>query len=316
MIHNLVPEFLEVIASADRGAAYRAYLQRHRSVLGQYWHNNVLDLDSAPAAEVISQCLAADRRDLVRLVETVDLEQVAADALDTAARALDLDVPVDLYLTVGVGGANAAELVVAGRGIVIVCVEHFTGQPNPETLALGLPPEQLAVWIAHETAHLARYLSQGSTADIRRFVADAGGNFDCWELASRATLRELLVNEGIAVHASRAAAPGHSDEVYLGYSRHQFKRLREIDAFLMRAVAADLDRSGLGLRLRWLTGGMSPTARIVKGRILPERAGYYLGARMTENLVRERGVAAAARAAATEFAAADQRTAATRAVSA
>ena len=38
---------------------------------------------------------------------------------------------------------------------------------------------------------------------------------------------------------------------------------------------------------------MSPSARLVGGRVLPERAGYYLGYRMTEALVAERGLAEA-----------------------
>ena len=70
----------------------------------------------------------------------------------------------------------------------------------------------------------------------------------------------------------------------------------------MRAAESELDQSGLGLRLRYLTGGMTPAARTVQGRVLPERSGYYLGARMTEALVAERGIAAAARAPAAHFA--------------
>ena len=50
---------------------------------------------------------------------SVDLERMAADALDRAATVLELDQEVDVYLTVGVGAANAAELVVGGRGVVI-----------------------------------------------------------------------------------------------------------------------------------------------------------------------------------------------------
>jgi hypothetical protein len=46
---------------------------------------------------------------------------------------------------------------------------------------------------------------------------------------------------------------------------------------------------------------MSPSARLVEGRVLPERAGYYLGYRMTEALVAERGIGEAVRAAAREF---------------
>jgi hypothetical protein len=39
----------------------------------------------------------------------------------------------------------------------------------------------------------------------------------------------------------------------------------------------------------------------VNGRVLPERSGYYLGYRMTEALVVERGLATAVRASAQEF---------------
>lgn len=302
MIINLVPEFLSVLASGDREAAYDAYLDRHRAVLAHYWHNYVLDLDTPAAAGVVRAALAAERRDLDRLTHDVDLDRVASTALDAASKALELDQELDLYLMVGVGAANAGELVVAGRGVVFVCVEHFTGVANPETFALGLDPALLPLWIAHEVAHVVRYCSPTSQAGLRRLIAEAGGVYDCWDIASRTTLRELLVNEGVAVHASRAAMPGRPDEEYLGFSRRQFKRLREQEAFLMRVAEPELDESGLGLRLRYLTGGMAPAARTIQGRVLPERSGYYIGARMTEALVNERGIAQAARAPAAAFA--------------
>jgi hypothetical protein len=307
VILNLVPEFLDILAAPDREAAYRSYLQRHRAILTHYWRNYVIDPDSPAAADIIRPTLAADRRDLLRLIETVDLEQVASDALAAASSALAPDHELDVCLMVGVGAANAGELVVNGRGVAVICIEHFTGQANPETFGLGLSPELLPLWIAHEVAHVVRYCSPTSRADMRRLVAEAGGVYDCWELASRASLRELLVNEGIAVHASRAAAPGHSEEAYLGFSRRQFRRLRELETFLVRGAQDDLDHTGLGLRLRYLTGGMTPAARLLHGRVLPERSGYYLGARMAEALVLERGIAEAARAPTSEFAAADSR---------
>ena len=40
---------------------------------------------------------------------------------------LAMDCDVDVVLMVGVGAANAGELVVDGRGIAFVCLEHFTG---------------------------------------------------------------------------------------------------------------------------------------------------------------------------------------------
>ena len=316
MIINLIPEFLAARAAADREAAYRDYLERHRQVLAAYWHNYVLDLASPHASEVISHALAADRRDLLRLVAEADLEEMSAEVVSRAAAILELDQEVDVYLTVGVGAANAAELVVGGRGVVIVCVEHFTGQPNPDTYGLGLAPRLLPLWIAHEIAHTVRYTSPTSRSDLRRLVVEAAGEYDYWETGSRATLRELLLNEGVAVHAARAIAPGLAEEEYLGFTRRQYRRMRELESFLFRAVEPDLDRTGLGLRLRFLSGGMSPAARLAQGRVLPERSGYYIGARMAEPLVAERGVASAARAAAAEFDAAGARAAPGRAVGA
>lgn len=314
MIINLVPEFLAARNAPDRVAAYRDYLARHRQVLASYWHNYVLDLESPPAEQVIAATLAADRRDLERLVSATDLERMAADALNEASSLLEAEHELDLYLTVGVGAANAGELVIGGRGVVVVSVEHFTGHANPETFGLGLAPGLLPLWIAHEVAHVVRYTSPTSRADLKRLIAEAGGTFDCWDVGSRALLRELLLNEGVAVHAARAAAPGHQEEDYFGYTRRQYRRMRELESFLFRVAEPDLDRTGLGLRLRYLTGGMSPAARLVQGRVLPERSGYYLGARMAEALVLERGVAAAARAAAAEFIAADARRTPDRAV--
>jgi hypothetical protein len=46
---------------------------------------------------------------------------------------------------------------------------------------------------------------------------------------------------------------------------------------------------------------MSPAAREVGGKVLPERSGYYLGARMTEAAVHSMGLAGAVRMGAREF---------------
>ena len=66
-----------------------------------------------------------------------------------------------------------------------------------------------------------------------------------------------------------------------------------MEAFLRRVVGPELERGGLGLRLRYLSGRnepFRPPGR--RARVIPERAGYYLGYRMTEALVgRSAGIA-------------------------
>jgi hypothetical protein len=307
MLVNLVPDFFACLSAPDPTAAYYDYLDRHRTVLASYWHNYVIDLDSPHAPDVVARTLAADRSDLRRLLEAVDVIGLAEEALARALERLQADCPADLYVMVGVGAANAGELVVDGRGGAFVCLEHFTGRPNPETHGLGLAPALVSLWVAHEVAHVVRYTSPTSRADLRRVVAEHGGHYDYWEAGSRATLRELLVNEGAAVAAAREVAPGFAPWEYLGYTRRHYRRTRELDAFLRRTSAGELDATGLGLRLRYLAGGVRPAARQAAGRVLPERSGYYLGWRLVESYLAERGVAQTVRASVEEFRAADAR---------
>ena len=299
MLVNLVPEFLATLAAPDPSAAYHEYLDRHRPLLSAYWQNYVLDPSSPHAEPIIETALRADRTDLRRLLEDVDVVAIVEEALRRSLERLEADCPVDLYLMVGVGAANAGELVVGGRGIAFICLEHFTGRPNAQTYGMGLAPQLLPLWIAHEVAHALRYTSPTSRAAVRRLVSDlggpSGGYYDAWEMGSRATLRELLVNEGAAIAASQAVAPGFEPWEYFGYNRRHYRRLRELDAFLRRASATDLESTGLGLRLRYLSGGMSPAARLLAGKVLPERSGYYLGLRLVENYLTEHGAASTVR---------------------
>jgi Predicted Zn-dependent protease (DUF2268) len=307
MLINLIPDFLAAHGARDPLDAYHRYLETHRPVLGAYWRNYVLDLESPHAGEVIHRTLTADRRDLLHLLNTVDVVRIAEDTLRLCETTFELDVPVDLYLMIGVGAANAGELVVGGRGMAFVCLEHFTGRPNPETYGLGLDPRLLPLWIAHEVAHAVRYTSPRSEAELARIVADAGGLYDYWESGSRATLRELLVNEGLAVLGARRVAPGFEPWDYLGYTRRQYRRLRELDAFLRRAIVAELDQRALGLRLRYLSGGVAPAQRLVSGRVVPERSGYYVGWQLADAAAADRGIAEALRLSADEVTAIDDR---------
>jgi hypothetical protein len=177
-----------------------------------------------------------------------------------------------------------------------VCLEHFTGVANPDTQGLGLDPELIPLWLAHEITHVVRYTSPSSRSDMRGFVEDAGGYYSYWETGRQASLRELLVNEGLAVHVSRAISPGHAAWEYFGFARKQYARVREVEPVLHRALITDGDRTALGLRLRYLSGGMSDEARTVERTVLPERSGYFLGARMVEAAIAARGYAWATRA--------------------
>ncbi len=140
MLIDLIPQFWDAIAAADPVAGYRNYFEDHRPVLAAYWHNYVLDPDSPHADDIIRDVVTARRDDLRALLEQVDVRHIAEESLARCEDAFRADQPVDLYLMVGVGGATAGELTVAGRGIAFVCLEHFTGRPNPESHGMGLRP--------------------------------------------------------------------------------------------------------------------------------------------------------------------------------
>jgi hypothetical protein len=302
MLINLLPDFFAVLNSTDRIAAYLRYFDAHRPILEAYWQNYVLDPDGPHFHDVVRATMAADRDDLRATLDRVDIGALAQAAADATLAALDADVDVDVVLMVGVGAANAGELVVRGRGTAFLCLEHFTGVANPDTQGLGLEPELIPLWLSHEIAHAVRYTAPTSRSEMAALIRDVGGGeYSYWETGRHTTLRELLINEGLAVHVSRAISPGHAAWEYFGYGRRQYARVRELEAVIHRAASADLDRRGLGLRLRYLSGGVSDDARTTDHYVLPERSGYYLGARLAEPAVSARGLAWAVRASATEI---------------
>jgi len=296
MLINLLPDFFAVLQSADPVAAYDRYFDAHRELLEAYWHNYVIEPAGPHFHDVVRDVVRADRGDLRAMLDRTDVATLARATEERCAELFEVDSEVDVLLMVGVGAANAGELVVGGRGVAFVCLEHFTSVANPLSRGLGLDPELIPMWLAHEIAHCVRYTSPRSASELRRIVSEAGGYYSYWETGRTATLREHLVNEGLAVQAARRFSPGHAPWEYFGYARKQYARIRELEAVIGRAVADDLDHAGLGLRLRYLSGGMSDEARTVQRHVIPERAGYFLGARMVDDAIAEKGLPWALRA--------------------
>lgn len=128
------------------------------------------------------------------------------------------------------------------------------------------------------------------------------GYYSYWETGKRTTLRELLINEGLAVQVSRLVSPGHAAWEYYGYDRREYARIREMGPVVTRSLIGSFDKAGLGLRLKYLSDGMSEDSRRVGDYIVPERCGYYIGARMVEYAMATKGPIWATRASALEIA--------------
>jgi len=113
--------------------------------------------------------------------------------------------------------------------------------------------------------------------------------------------QSYVLDNFVTWYTTPAASPGHAAWEYYGYTRREYASVRELEPLMTRALKPDLDRAGLGLRLRYLSGGMSDDARTVDRHIFPERSGYFLGAKMVEAAVNARGLSWAVRASASEI---------------
>jgi hypothetical protein len=311
MLINLLPDFFAVHNSADPVAAYLRYFEAHRPLLQSYWQNYVVDPSGPHFHEVVRSTVNASRVDLRTMLERVDVVALAREAEVRCHELLNLDTDIDVLLMVGVGAANAGELVVNGRGVAFVCLEHFTSVVNPDTQGLGLDPELIPMWLSHEIAHALRYTSPSSRSEMRDAIGESGGTYSYWDTGRTLPLRELVANEGLAVQVSRAVSPGHAAWEYYGYGRREYARLRELEPVITPLLMDDLDRAGLGLRLRYLSDGISDEARTVNRLVLPERSGYYLGARLVEPAIVANGLAWSIRASAQELTAISRSRAAT-----
>jgi hypothetical protein len=311
MLINLLPDFFAVHNSADPVAAYLRYFEAHRPLLQSYWQNYVVDPSGPHFHEFVRSSVNASRVDLRTMLERVDVVALAREAEARCNELLNIDADIDVLLMVGVGAANAGELVVNGRGVAFVCLEHFTSVVNPDTQGLGLDPELIPMWLSHEIAHALRYTSPSSRSEMRDAIGESGGTYSYWDTGRTLPLRELVANEGLAVQVSRAVSPGHAAWEYYGYGRREYARLRELEPVITPLLMDDLDRAGLGLRLRYLSDGISDEARTVNRLVLPERSGYYLGARLVEPAIVANGLAWSIRASAQELTAISRSRAAT-----
>jgi hypothetical protein len=106
---NLLPDFLAVLDAENREAAYQQYRDAHRPILDAYWHNYVLDPDSAHAEAIVAHALKANRDDLRALAQGVDLVSLAEEAIGRAEQLLQVDRVLDKISEQGMNSLTPAE---------------------------------------------------------------------------------------------------------------------------------------------------------------------------------------------------------------
>ncbi|HPF63073.1 MAG TPA: hypothetical protein PLI93_13555 [Gemmatimonadales bacterium] len=256
-------------AAAESPDTLAAFTDRHHELL------EALRRQRAPSADA----LALPR----------DLERARTVASDPTVHALvraerdrwrerGLRAPVRIVLGCGAEpGATWEVLPGTGEGEIVLFVDRASGDDLVAALA----------------AALATYTRWTADTPVARVAAR--GPWDRWAAARELPLAEWVYAAGLAVHAAAARFPDWSAERLLGLSRGEVRRLRALERELMLQLEAELDTSGIGLVLRWLTDEAPPGLRTdATGRLVPRGAGRYLGWRMLAERVRRVGVAGAA----------------------
>lgn len=272
---DLVTPWAATLATPDPADAAGHYFQRHSATLERVRRQRAPHADRLPlATDPVTLQHAAARASNSSLQQ--GLRRVAQLAAELGADSV--------HTTVLLAGEGDGEPALA-----------IPGEPPLVALFLDLLPDESALLSAklRAQAMLTRWLAPDSASPLR--AATQGGPWDYWALASSVSLREWVYCAGVACHLAHATLPDTPDHLLLGLRRGELRLLRERERALHALLAADLDQSGIGLVLRWLTPDTPPSVRTVGGYVVPPGAGRYLGWRMTADRVVRAGLRAALR---------------------
>lgn len=126
-------------------------------------------------------------------------------------------------------------------------------------------------------------------------IGHMSGGWDRWQVAQDVVLAEWIYTAGIAVHALADHFREWSVEALLNVSAAEFTRLRTQERALRSQLEKEMDGTGIGPVLRWLSDEAPPAMRrSSNGRTLPPAVGRYLGWRLTRTRVQRVGALAAA----------------------
>lgn len=269
MILDLVSPWCAAVESSDP-AAELAFRRRHSTVLEAVRHQRT----PLAAAFPLETDLNALRR-LARRAADSDGQQVVRDALARATR-------------LGIDGCRRVVLLSGG----------LAGDPVEP-----LPDGDLAVFLAcadDDVAMLASLARAAVVVTRRQLSAPAwkrrgSSAWDRWEAARELPLREWIYDAGLGAHLGQALLADQPPHRILGLTPTAFARLREREKVLHARLEGDLDRSGIGLVLRWLMPETPAGPRTVRGMVVPPLAGQYLAWRMVAPRVARVGLAEAIR---------------------
>jgi hypothetical protein len=266
MIVDLVSSWAAAVNGSDSARARTAFRERHAPLL------DVLRRARAPLSDTMP--LGRDVSVLPLLAQRAADPAVQQQIRDTLVRAAELgaDRCRDVVLVAGDGTGDAVEPVPWPDADAVLFLDRIADEPA------------MVIAIARAVAALTRW----SAADSRSTLThDPLQDWDRWQAAREVPLREWIYTEGVGLHLAQALRPELLPHVLLGVTPAAFARLRQREKVCQTLLAIDLDRTGIGTLLRWLTADVPAGPRTVGRVVIPPMAGRYLGWRMlTERVMR------------------------------
>ena len=274
MIYSLHEVAIETLAKLDWNGFVGSYLEPQRSIITEYYRNFV-----EPTQWTWDDCIAAyythwfkneqSRIELFQRLGGVDFSHVVR----TYAKALETVLPwssnIDVFIILGVGTSNAFQFMRDGKPMVGVAIEAW----GDKFYGVDMPIEDLPMWIAHEMGHALRYQNPENPLAIEFH----SNGFHLEQATRRLPLYEFLVDDGLAVFASKIAMPNKEVHQVLGYTAEQYSWCVQHERKVYDHLR-EIWQECPGPELYWEYFGGS-----TKG--LPDRIGYYFGMRMVDSMI-------------------------------
>lgn len=256
MIFPLYEDFFLFLESLntrkDTWEAYEEiYLRPHRDLFGTYWKTFFPQMDVRTLQDRVRQVRPGHYATLEHLVQKRRPEAIVQEVLPRCLALLPRFPEPDVYLMVGFFSADGFIVEVAGWPAIGIGLERFKDF------------RLLDIIVAHEYCHYARRLTLGTSPD-----------------PDQETLGHKLFSEGLSVVFCQRLFPRRKLEDHLLMSRRRLNWCQKNEASLASTARRELNTSRL-VSMFFQRG--KPGAGV------PPRTGMYLGYRLVERALLERG---------------------------
>jgi hypothetical protein len=274
MIIDLISPWVAAAESSRPETAHVALHHRHAVLFDSLQRQRAPDAGAYPLTVPLPALHALAER-----ASDPGLQQSLRDQL-SAADDLGMISPFSVVLLAGGDDGDPMEALPSIRPAVVLLLDRCADDL------------ELSVALCRGLAALTRWCAADSHSPIATLTRSP---WDRWQLAREIPLGEWLYAEGLGVHLAGALLPDAPAHRLLGITPGALSKLRQREHALRDLLEVDLDQTGIGLILRWLSPQAPASARTTGPTVLPPYAGRYLAWRMLEERVGRVGIGEAVR---------------------